>query len=206
MAARNLDPFSAAELQALQNHEFFAVKARATGRMRDSFAALRDALRPTLPTSGWLCRSEVDVTEGFMTTGEDYEGLPYVVMDFPTHLGRAEKLAMRTLFWWGHYVVYSLIIEGAWIPQALERLGRQLPALEAAGVERTVAGTPWDWRRGAGHSEPLGDDAATRAGLDGAPFVKLMRFLPLDAHAFTPAAIVDTGMESWALYAPLVTR
>lgn len=198
--------FSPDEFATLANVQFFELKQDATARVRASFETLRDRLKPRLPAEGWRCAGPVDVEQGSLVAAEDYLGLPYVVLDFPKHLSRAEFLAMRTLFWWGHYVVYALILKGPWLPQAVERLCDELPALAAAGVEMTAADTPWDWRRGNAWSRPLLDDGATRDRLRAAPFIKLMRFLPLEPARFTPAAIVATGEASWKLYAPIALR
>ncbi len=201
-----IEPFSAEEFDALADTRFFALKGTATTRIRSSFAALREALRPEVAGDGWLCAGAVDVTAGQLTGGEDYRGLPYVVLDFPRHFSREEFLAMRTLFWWGHYVVYALILKGPWLSQVRDRLATALPALEAAGVEATLAADPWDWRRGGGWTRPLRDDADTRAWLGAAPFLKLMRFLPLAPAPFTPERIVAEGLESWVLYRPFTRR
>ena len=196
--------FSDEEFAALENTQFFEAKTAATARMKGVFEELREALRPELPPNGWLCAGAVDTARGQLTTGEDYLGLPYVVLDFPKCFSREEFLTMRTLFWWGHYVAYALIMQGAWLAAAVERVAESLAELEAAGVEATVAEDPWDWRRGAGFTRPLRADDATAAWLREAPFLKLMRFVPLERAAFTPERIVGAGVETWRLYAPLV--
>ena len=200
-------PFPPDELATLENTAFFLQKDAATARIHASLDVLRERLRAVLAAGadGWLCAGAMDVEQGQLTTGESYRGLPYVVLDFPKRFSRAEFLTMRTLFWWGHYAVYALMVQGPWLAEAVGRIEAALPALTAAGVEATLADTPWDWQRGPGYTRPLLDDADTREWLRAAPFLKLMRFLPLAADTFTPERLVEMGIESWRLYAPLVS-
>jgi hypothetical protein len=45
-----------------------------------------------------------------ITKGEQYRGLPYMVLDCPQIKGPEIDIVVRTLFWWGHYFSCNLII------------------------------------------------------------------------------------------------
>ncbi|RYG35601.1 MAG: hypothetical protein EOO01_31385, partial [Chitinophagaceae bacterium] len=36
--------------------------------------------------------------------GENYEGLPYVMLDYPRLFGKENIFAFRTMFWWGNFI------------------------------------------------------------------------------------------------------
>lgn len=201
-----LSAFPDDELSALLDVGFFERKAAATRRMMEAFAGLREALKPELPVAGWLCAGAVDVERGHLAGGENYRGLPYVVLDFPRYFTRDEFLTMRTMFWWGHYVVFSLVLKGPWLPDALDRIRKAGRVLEAATVEVSVADDPWDWRRGAGFTRPLRAAEGAADLTPDAHFVKLLRFLPLDSPRFSPDGIVSMGLETWHIYAALVGK
>ncbi|MES2779891.1 MAG: hypothetical protein V4651_08325 [Bacteroidota bacterium] len=45
-----------------------------------------------------------------ITKGEQYKGLPYLVLDCPQIKGSDFDWVARTMFWWGHYISCNLII------------------------------------------------------------------------------------------------
>lgn len=49
-----------------------------------------------------------------ISRGENYKGLPYVVMDYPRYFSASSIFAIRTLFWWGHFFSISLHLRGSY--------------------------------------------------------------------------------------------
>lgn len=47
-----------------------------------------------------------------ISKGENYRGLPYVMLDYPRIFGRQDVFAIRTMFWWGHYFSVTLHLKG----------------------------------------------------------------------------------------------
>jgi hypothetical protein len=47
-----------------------------------------------------------------ISRGENYGGLPYVVLDFPRHFDSINIFAIRTMFWWGHEFSSTLHLSG----------------------------------------------------------------------------------------------
>ena len=46
-----------------------------------------------------------------ITKGENYKGLPYVVLDYPKISGAEFPILFRTLFWWGNYFSFNVIVQ-----------------------------------------------------------------------------------------------
>jgi hypothetical protein len=46
-----------------------------------------------------------------VTRGENYQGLPYIVLDYPKISGTDFPIVMRTMFWWGKYFSFNIIIQ-----------------------------------------------------------------------------------------------
>ncbi|MFC4262252.1 hypothetical protein ACFOWM_05155 [Ferruginibacter yonginensis] len=44
--------------------------------------------------------------------GENYEGFPYVMLDYPAHFSKNNVAAVRTMFWWGHAFSITLHLKG----------------------------------------------------------------------------------------------
>ncbi|HJW17516.1 MAG TPA: hypothetical protein VJ499_10370 [Flavisolibacter sp.] len=60
-----------------------------------------------------------------ISRGEYYEGLPYVVLDYPRYSRSPDLCFIRTMFWWGHFFSSTLQVSG-------DIKTRYIPAIEAA--------------------------------------------------------------------------
>ncbi|HMO33653.1 MAG TPA: hypothetical protein PKE63_03435 [Lacibacter sp.] len=63
-----------------------------------------------------------------ISRGEQYNGLPYAMLDLPRSFGREDVFAIRSFFWWGHVFSVTLHLKGVYREQY------------AAAVERAAAG------------------------------------------------------------------
>ena len=55
---------------------------------------------------------EVLKTSPKISKGEYYEGLPYVMLDYPRCFSKEDVFAIRTFFWWGNYFSITLHLKG----------------------------------------------------------------------------------------------
>ncbi|MBX5439823.1 MAG: hypothetical protein IRZ29_09810 [Thermoflavifilum sp.] len=121
VSAANLG-LSPQELELVQNQEWIHLK----NQIIQKAIALMGQLHHTLQESlkGWHL-PEVWLQPGAkISRGERYEGLPYVILDFPRFFSQHDVLACRSLFWWGNYFTCTLHISGKFLQQ-------YRPALEA---------------------------------------------------------------------------
>jgi hypothetical protein len=124
---------------------------------------------------------ELKVRQPKLSRGENYEGLPYMVLDFPAIWSREHVFAVRTLFWWGNY--FSLI---------LHLKGRYRDRFGTAVIEAAIAGngTPFylaisekEWAhqiREEDYVLATEINAQQRDGLEQLSFLKVARVIPLD--------------------------
>lgn len=47
-----------------------------------------------------------------ISRGENYEGLPYVMLDYPRCFSKEDVFAIRTFFWWGNFFSITLHLKG----------------------------------------------------------------------------------------------
>lgn len=47
-----------------------------------------------------------------ISKGENYEGLPYVMLDYPRCFSKEDVFAIRTFFWWGNFFSITLHLKG----------------------------------------------------------------------------------------------
>jgi hypothetical protein len=69
-----------------------------------------------LQQTGTLLQNEVTINnstqplEYKITKGENYQHMPYMVLDYPQIKQAEFPLVCRTMFWWGHYFTFNLIV------------------------------------------------------------------------------------------------
>jgi len=78
------------------------------GDLSESYKA--DSLLKQLP-------DEVLKAAPKISRGENYEGLPYVMLDYPRCFFRDDVFAIRTFFWWGNYFSITLHLKGKYKQQ-----------------------------------------------------------------------------------------
>ena len=47
-----------------------------------------------------------------ISKGENYNGFPYVIMDYPATFSKENIFALRTMFWWGNFISITLHLKG----------------------------------------------------------------------------------------------
>jgi hypothetical protein len=78
-----------------------------------------------------------------ISKGENYQGLPYVMLDYPRLFGREDVLAVRTFFWWGHAFSVTLHLKGEYLQRYRPLLRRGWAVLAEAGFHVGVSDDEW---------------------------------------------------------------
>jgi hypothetical protein len=195
--------FSPAELLALHNTKFFSVKASATEKIQHLLCAIRDSIKTEIKNRNIIFSAEVDSTNGKISRGENYLGLPYLVLDYPKYFSAKSIYACRTLFWWGNFFSFTVHLQGRalekWregfhhaiaLKQGTLRSVASIEKKENPSVkpERTVYicvnETPWHYHYGKDNYLPIAKLSGTELSelLLKKEFVKLSICIPLEDH------------------------
>src|ERR1700754_2966749 len=78
-----------------------------------------------------------------ISKGENYQGLPYVMLDYPRLFCRENVLAIRTFFWWGHSFSVTVHLKGTYREQYLPALQQRWGELAAAGFHVGISEDEW---------------------------------------------------------------
>ncbi|HEX2630675.1 MAG TPA: hypothetical protein VHM26_16780, partial [Chitinophagaceae bacterium] len=73
---------------------------------------LQEAQQSLLLQYAPLLPAEATKTSAKISKGENYKGLPYLVLDQPRYFNRDHVLSIRTMFWWGHFFSTTLHLSG----------------------------------------------------------------------------------------------
>jgi hypothetical protein len=109
-----------------------------------------------------------------ISKGENYLGLPWVMLDYPRKFSNTDVLAIRNFFWWGNYFSITLQLQGSYKQQYQRPIKKYL---ESTREEWWIgiAGEPWQHHF---ESDNYGV-YSNKVDLEKLPFIKLAKKIPL---------------------------
>ena len=98
---------------------------------------------------------DVLLTPPKVSRGENYRGLPYLVLDYPRVFRGGDIFAIRTFFWWGHFFSSTLHLAGSYKREAEPLLMKALSGLADEGYYISCSDDPWQHHFEAGNYREL---------------------------------------------------
>ena len=191
--------FSPEEVARLADTEFFRAKVQISAKVRHTLESLHDAFRSELVGRNLLCPQGFDPDSVQFVKGEHLEDFPYQYLDFPRHYTRGDKCSFRSLFWWGHYVVFALILEGSHIRQYKQNVINGYRLLADQEISLCLSPSLWEWKAGPGYTLELTHDRKSEvaAVLANRSFFKLAHFIPISHPLVQSGQLVRVGQEKF---------
>ena len=78
-----------------------------------------------------------------ISKGENYKGLPWVMLDYPRVFGKEDVYAIRTFFLWGHAFSITLHLKGIYREKFLPAILARQAELAAAGFGMGISDDEW---------------------------------------------------------------
>ncbi|HVG14598.1 MAG TPA: hypothetical protein VM935_06545, partial [Chitinophagaceae bacterium] len=102
--------FSKRETEMMCNADIILTKNRILEKVRLMLEVLQEQLRSF--------QFHADLAPVFnippkISRGENYEGLPYLILDYPRFFKPEDIFAIRTMFWWGNFFSTTLHLSGS---------------------------------------------------------------------------------------------
>jgi len=133
--------------------------------------------------------SGVEPGDPKVSRGENYRGLPWVMLDYPRVFGRTDVLAIRTWFWWGHGFSVTLHLKGLYLRLLLGVIEERRDELSAAGFHVGIHPDEWRHEHTLEVYRPLPEAASLLAGEAG--FLKLSAAFGLDRWDEAPDLLAE---------------
>lgn len=194
---------SGEELQLVNNTEWILTKRRVMDKAIALLGNLSQQLQELVKKEAGSLAAEMVVSEPKISKGENYQGLPYAVLDYPRHFVKEDILAIRTLFWWGNFFSVTLHISGVFKQRYQQQLLNNLLE-EGDGDIHLFTGTdPWQHHFGEDNYTAVVqlDREQIRNVVETGPFIKLACRYPLDEWEHIPARVLDQSAR-WLRWLP----
>jgi len=165
---------SGEEMALVKNAGWILTKNSVIGKTVKLFAGLSEEYKAIWKGDGMM--------SGKVSRGENYQGLPWVMLDYPRVFGREDVLAIRTMFWWGHYFSVTLHLKGIYQERFSPAIRHAWPVLSAAGFYIGISDDEWRHELSTNNYLRIGEvpgDLADKILTD-RPFLKLSAHCELD--------------------------
>ncbi len=199
--------FTPEELTLLGDEQFFRAKARIMKKMKAILECVYGGLQNELKGMELLAPEGFNPASHQFVKGEHLEDCPYQYLDFFKHFDGEVKFTFRTLLWWGHHIVFALILEGGHLARYKKNLMNRYGGMADQGLTLCLGSTPWEWKRGEGYTMELTWERKNelQALLDRRSFVKLARFVPFDHQVVREGRVPELGCATLRQLLPILT-
>jgi hypothetical protein len=146
---------SATEMELVKNAGWILTKNELLHKVTGLFAELSGQMQTEWQKGKWppeLLNSTPKISKG-----ENYKGLPYVVLDYPRRFGRSDIFAIRTLFWWGNYFSVTLHLKGEYKEMFLPVIKEHIFLLAESSYYICVSPDEWRHELDEGNYRPMAE-------------------------------------------------
>jgi len=125
---------------------------------------------------------EILTTSPKISKGENYKGLPYLVLDYPRYFNKENVFAIRTFFWWGNFFSCTLHLSGIYKKKYQEKIIRSFESLKTKDFSICIHDDQWEHHFETTNYLPLQNITAFRfeETINKRPFIKLSKKIPLE--------------------------
>jgi hypothetical protein len=140
---------------------------------------------------------EVIRSQPKISKGENYENLPYVMLDYPRCFQKENTIAIRTFFWWGNFFSVNLQLSGAYKEQLVPVIQNNFSMLQQNDYWICVSDNPWEHHFEADNYQPIIKITKEEFSsiLSREPFVKIAKKIPLTQWEQAPALMEQPFTE-----------
>jgi len=193
--------FSLDEVNLINNQDFFKQKTIITKKMVSLFNELNDDIdkiknrKDNLP-------EPVKTISGKISKGENYLGLPYLVLDNPRVFSNKNIFAFRTMFWWGNYFSFTFHLSGNYLDNYKKNIYRNCETLKGKEILICIHSEQWVHHLEKENYESIDsiDRKAIKKLIEEKGFLKLSRKLDLKKWNY----VSDFGTETLKEYFSLL--
>jgi hypothetical protein len=135
--------FSPSEMELLCNKDVILTKNKALEKIRRLLENLQNGCQTYILNNSLLAKHEIFSIHPKISKGENYLGLPYLVLDYPRCFQQQHIFTVRTMFWWGNFYSTTLHISGRFKTAFIDRIKNSHHFLSNAGYYIGINPHPW---------------------------------------------------------------
>ena len=133
-----------AEEQFLVNKtDWILMKRDILGKVVSLLSSFSVTVEPVFKGGKDFLPEEILRSEPRISKGENYLGLPYVLLDHPKYFDKENIFTIRTLFWWGNFFSITLHLSGSFTKRFQGPFLRNTALLQKEGLFFCIGDDQW---------------------------------------------------------------
>ena len=169
------------EEELVATADWILTKNRVIQKISLLLSSVQTSQQQVLQTCTTL-EKEVLTSSPKISKGENYKGLPWLVLDYPRLFNKEDVFAIRTLFWWGNFFSVTLHLSGKYKVQYEKRIIDSFELFRADGFSFCINEDQWQHHFEASNYVPLCDTGPLQFQeiIENGLFIKLAKKIPLE--------------------------
>jgi len=131
------------ELELVCNTDWILMKQIIIDKVYHLFGVQAELMQQYIIKEKKYLPEEVNGSSPKISKGENYGGLPYIMLDYPRCFEKEKTLAIRTMFWWGNFFSMHLQLSGKCKEAALGTLQKSFLMLQQNDYWVCISDDPW---------------------------------------------------------------
>ncbi len=171
------------ELELVNNADWILTKNLIIHKVYNLFSEVANSYREDKNRFTSFDSSQVFELAPKISRGEQYQQLPYVMLDYPRIFSEQDIFAIRSFFWWGNHCSIHLILKGKYLQQFggsidnyFQLFGKYAPETRSWYIG--VGEDPWQHHFENDNYIPIAD--WNGLPVNERPFLKLAKKIPLE--------------------------
>ena len=113
---------SAKEMELVANADWILTKNGIIEKVKTVLEGLQDKMPEHCRVNKNIIHPKIMHVPPKISKGENYNGLPYLILDYPRIFEKENILTIRTMFWWGNFFSITLQLAGDYKKNLEERI------------------------------------------------------------------------------------
>ena len=196
---KEVSTWSKKEIKLVNHVEIFQEKPAILKKVENRLVELQKELENEITPIASALPDGVGITKNQIARGENHNGFPYLSLDYPQNFSKTEMFTMRTLFWWGHYLGFSLILKGDYLKSFTDRLLHKKNSESFKDIYVSLSVSPFEWEiNETNFSLIYGAKAENlRKKILDLEYLKIIRVFPVRDEQFATLDWSRVGFQFW---------
>lgn len=144
MTAQSKLILSDGEMQLVANTDWILTKRKIISKVQLLFGELSEIMQEIVLVGQEYLTADIVNSAPKIAKGENYQQLPYVLLDYPRCFDKENVFAIRTMFWWGNFFSCTLHLSGNYKTMFLQALEKNIAAMQQNNFYICVNTNEWE--------------------------------------------------------------
>jgi hypothetical protein len=135
--------FSRSEMELMNNADIILTKNLVLYKIKSLLEGLQNEMVYEVQKNSGIYAHPIFEPTPKISRGENYMGLPYLVLDYPRQFDSVNIFALRTMFWWGNFFSSTLQLSGDYKTEFTPRIEEAYESLAENKYYISVHEDPW---------------------------------------------------------------